>query len=73
VRDAVSGEPGVTVGERFFPCSDAVGTVLRRLSSDRNVAFDALAEGLNDEARRELEQLMIRLVAIGAIFVDLDR
>ncbi|MBL8652459.1 MAG: hypothetical protein JNL35_18890 [Sphingopyxis sp.] len=71
--DAVSGEYGVTVGARFFPCSAAAGAALGRLSSGRDIAFDALAAGLDEAARRELEQLLIRLVAIGAIFVDLGR
>lgn len=71
VRDAVSGDHGVEIGERFFPCSVAVGAVLGRLSSDGDVAFDALAAGLDDAARRELEQLLIRLNAAGYLFVDL--
>lgn len=72
VRDAVSGDHGVDTGDRFFPCSVAAGAALTRLSSERDTRFDALAEGLDGAARRELEQLLIRLNAAGFLFVDLD-
>lgn len=72
VQDAVSGEYGVEVGERLFACSAAVGAVIGRLSSEHDILFDALAIGLDDGARRELEQLLIRLNAAGFLFVDLD-
>ncbi len=73
VRDAVSGESGVEAGGRFFACGDAAGAALGRLSSGRDTRFAALAEGLDEAVRRELEQLLIRLVAAGAVFADLKR
>ncbi|WP_077148275.1 cupin domain-containing protein [Sphingopyxis sp. KK2] len=73
VHDAVSGDHGIEAGGRLFPCSTAVGAAVGRLSSDRDVPFDALAMGLDDGARRELEQLLIRLNAAGFLFVDLGR
>ncbi|MGH6650170.1 MAG: cupin domain-containing protein [Sphingopyxis sp.] len=70
VHDAVSGDEGLDIGGRIFACSAAVGSVLGRLSSERDTRFAVLTEGLGDAVRRELEQLLIRLVATGAIFVD---
>lgn len=72
VRDAVSGDYGLEIGERFFACSEAIGGALARLSSAEDIGFDALAEGLDAGARRELQQFLMRLIAAGTIFADLD-
>lgn len=71
VHDAVSGDDGLEVGGRLFPCSAAVGAVIGRLTSECDITLDMLAIGLDDGARRELEQLLIRLNAAGFLFVDL--
>lgn len=71
VRDGVSGDHGIEVDARFFACGEAVGAALGRLSSGGDIRFAALAEGLAPDSRRELEQLLIRLIAAGAVFVDL--
>jgi hypothetical protein len=70
-HDAASGDYGLEVGGRLFACSAVVGAVLGRLSSEQDIPFDTLAIGLDDAARRELEQLLIRLNAAGFLFVDL--
>lgn len=71
VRDPVSGDFGLWVDERFQACSEAVGALLGRLSSERDTRFAVLAEGLDETVRRELAACVVRLAAAGAIFVDL--
>jgi ribosomal protein L16 Arg81 hydroxylase len=70
-RDAVSGESGIEANGRFFACGAEAGAVLGRLTSAGDTPFAALAEGLDPVVRAEVEQLLIRLVAAGAVFVDL--
>lgn len=71
VHDPASGEFGMWIDERFQACSETVGALLGRLSSERDTRFAALSEGLDEAARRELAAFVVRLAAAGAIFVDL--
>ncbi len=71
VHDPASGDFGLWIDERFQACSETVGALLGRLSSGRDTRFAALAEGLDETARRELAAFVVRLAAAGAIFVDL--
>lgn len=67
-KSAGTGQPMILADGREWPCSVAVAERLAMLSSETETRFGTLVEGLGDEDRDELGNLLRNFVRVGVLF-----